>query len=500
MTTTKRGRSLVRKKSEIRHSGGHSLRRLYSSPSMSCNLFGNGKVKPRLLTTTTTTSKVLIKDPSTSQLKVENNEDAWGYLVREGGETYTLDRELDKRLDNQAAGYIIGKKEDCDIRLYLKGASDVHAIIYCRHRSINNVERFVPYVFDRSSNGTWVNFKKIQNGAIELKTGDIIHFMDPKLYNEAANPTYKFVKPKTSTTRARAVEDLYVLKSRIAEGTYGVVQLAECKRTKKRVAIKLIRNSMCHGRKKLRDAFLKEISVCMSMPVHPCIIQISKVYEQDDIMYIVMEYSGKNGDLFECVASYQFKEYEVKIIFDQIAHAIAFLHERNIVHRDIKLENVVIFDRERLIVKLCDFGLSTFMRPGRLLETNCGTVMYAAPELIDCPNGYGKEVDIWSLGVLLFTALVAFTPFLQRSEAEEHKRETIDQIKRGDFNFDCSVWDDISHEAKDLIRKMMTVDKSKRYTIKQVLAHPWLQDLEKSTHPDLTRNPELVSYLERNKN
>lgn len=119
-----------------------------------------------------------------------------------------------------------------------------------------------------SSNGTWVNFKKIQNGAIELKTGDIIHFMDPKLYNEAANPTYKFVKPKTSTTRARAVEDLYVLKSRIAEGTYGVVQLAECKRTKRRVAIKLIRNSMCHGRKKLRDAFLKEISVCMSMPVH----------------------------------------------------------------------------------------------------------------------------------------------------------------------------------------------------------------------------------------
>lgn len=125
---------------------------------------------------------------------------------------------------------------------------------------------------------------------------------------------------------------------------------------------------------------------------------------------------------------------------------------------------MVIFDRERLIVKLCDFGLSTFMRPGRLLETNCGTVMYgmvyhlficiythpykAAPELIDCPNGYGKEVDIWSLGVLLFTALVAFTPFLQRSEAEEHKRETIDQIKRGDFNFDCSVWDDISHEGK----------------------------------------------------
>ncbi|CEG80934.1 hypothetical protein RMATCC62417_15195 [Rhizopus microsporus] len=147
MTTTKRGRSLVRKKSEIRHSGGYSLRRLYSSPSMSCNLFGNGKVKPRLLTTTTTTttSKVLIKDPSTSQLKVENNEDAWGYLVREGGETYTLDRELDKRLDNQAAGYIIGKKEDCDIRLYLKGASDVHAIIYCCHPKISAISNKLFY-------------------------------------------------------------------------------------------------------------------------------------------------------------------------------------------------------------------------------------------------------------------------------------------------------------------------------------------------------------------
>ncbi|EIE86302.1 hypothetical protein RO3G_11013 [Rhizopus delemar RA 99-880] len=381
---------------------------------MSSSLFGNGKVKPR--PTKQTTSKVLIKDLSSAQLKVENNLDAWGYLVRVGGETYTLDRELDKRLDNQSAGYIVGKKMDCDISLFLTSLTE-----------------------------------------------------DPKLFNEAKNPTFKFVKPKTKTTTAREVKDLYVLKSRIAEGTYGVVELAECRKTKKRVAIKLIRHSLCHGRKKLRDAFLKEISVCMSMPVHPCIIQISKVYEQDDIMYIVMEY-GKNGDLFESVASYQFKEYEVKIIFDQLAHATAFLHEQNIVHRDIKLENVVIFDREKLIVKLCDFGLSTFMRPGKPLETNCGTVMYAAPELIDCPNGYGKEVDVWSLGVLLFTALVAFTPFSQKSEAEEHKKETIKQIKRGDFNFDYPVWNKISHEAKDLIRKMMTVDKSQRYTIKQVIA------------------------------
>ncbi|KAG1381766.1 hypothetical protein G6F60_001109 [Rhizopus arrhizus] len=466
MTTAKRGSSLGRKKSETRY-GGYALRRLRSSPSMSSSLFGNGKVKPR--PTKQTTSKVLIKDLSSAQLKVENNLDAWGYLVRVGGETYTLDRELDKRLDNQSAGYIVGKKMDCDIKLEHSDGSDVHAIIYCRHRSTNNVEKFVPYIFDRSTNGTWVNFKRIQNGAVELKSNDIIHFLDPKLFNEAKNPTFKFVKPKTKTTTAREVKDLYVLKSRIAEGTYGVVELAECRKTKKRVAIKLIRHSLCHGRKKLRDAFLKEISVCMSMPVHPCIIQISKVYEQDDIMYIVMEY-GKNGDLFESVASYQFKEYEVKIIFDQLAHATAFLHEQNIVHRDIKLENVVIFDREKLIVKLCDFGLSTFMRPGKPLETNCGTVMYAAPELIDCPNGYGKEVDVWSLGVLLFTALVAFTPFSQKSEAEEHKKETIKQIKRGDFNFDYPVWNKISHEAKDLIRKMMTVDKSQRYTIKQVIA------------------------------
>lgn len=101
-----------------------------------------------------------------------------------------------------------------------------------------------------------------------MKSNDIIHFLDPKLFNEAKNPTFKFVKPKTKTTTAREVKDLYVLKSRIAEGTYGVVELAECRKTKKRVAIKLIRHSLCHGRKKLRDAFLKEISVCMSMPVH----------------------------------------------------------------------------------------------------------------------------------------------------------------------------------------------------------------------------------------
>ncbi|KAG1449222.1 hypothetical protein G6F56_008708 [Rhizopus delemar] len=308
----------------------------------------------------------------------------------------------------------------------------------------------------------------MRSGAKELRSNDIIHFLNPKTFNEAENPTYKFLKPRTNTATARSVDGLYDMKSCIAKGTYGIVRLAECKKTKKRVAIKLIENSKYEGRQKLRDAFLKEISVCMSMPVHPCIIQISKVYEQDETMYIVMEY-GKNGDLFESVASYQFKEYEIKVIFDQLAHAIAFLHDQNIVHRDIKLENVVIFDREKLIVKLCDFGLSTFMKPGILLETNCGTIMYAAPELVDRPKGYGKEVDVWSLGVLLFTALVAFTPFSQQSETDEHKKETIRQIKKGDFNFNSHVWKAISEDAKDLIKKMMTVDKSKRYTIKQVI-------------------------------
>ncbi|KAI9282750.1 kinase-like domain-containing protein [Sporodiniella umbellata] len=418
MATTKRTSSFVRRKTELRPGlAGHTPTRHLSLPTVSPTRHRKVKIKP------TSASKVLVKDISSVQLKVEDNAGAWGYLVKVGGETYTLDRELDKRLDNEPAGYYIGKKKSCDIK---------------------------------------------QKGAFELGNGDIIHFLDPQKYNEARNPTYKFVKPKTKTTTARSVDDLYNLKTCIAKGTYGTVRLADCKRTKRRVAIKLIEYRKWATRKKLRDAFLKEISVCMSMPVHPCIIQISKVYEQDETMYIVMEY-GKNGDLFESVASYQFKEYEVKVIFDQLAHSIAFLHEQNIVHRDIKLENVVIFDRDKLIVKLCDFGLSTFIRPGKLLETNCGTVMYAAPELIDCPHGYGKEVDVWSLGVLLYTALVAYTPFSQQSEADEHKKETIQQIKKGDFNFNSPTWDRITDEAKHLIEKMMTVDKTQRYTMKEVL-------------------------------
>ncbi|GAA5799200.1 hypothetical protein HPULCUR_004610 [Helicostylum pulchrum] len=171
------------------------------------------------------------------------------------------------------------------------------------------------------------------------------------------------------------------------------------------------------------------------------------------------------------------------------------------------MENVIICDRKQLRAKLCDFGLSTFSKQGESLYSSCGTIMYAAPEVLsssqDDYKGYGMEVDIWSLGVLLYSALTNSTPFLQMEiDDEENKKMLKSHILNGDFNFDHPVWKEISKEAKDLVKCTMEINAKERYTINQVLNHPWLQDVENelTRESGVYRNPEMVEYLARRNN
>ncbi|KAI9359750.1 kinase-like domain-containing protein [Pilaira anomala] len=448
--------------------------------------------------------------------KLEVAKDAWGFLYRTGDDVLTLDKSPNgDLLPHQNRGYIIGSDDACDFKVISSSdAPKRHAHIYASPRIKGNDHRFAVFIQDLSlkvGEGIWVNKKSIGKNVHELDTKDLIHFRDPNVFKGIENPVYTFIKPNKSNLLLASFPDLYSRIRVIGSGSYGTVLLAVNKETGERVAIKeVVMSKKDEGvNTKRRATLFREISVCMALPSHPCIIQTDKVFEENNTIYLIMEY-GFHGDLFTNVAEMEgpsLREYEIKIIFEQVAHAIAYLHEHGIVHRDIKMENIIICDRKKLVAKLCDFGLSTFAKAGESLFSNCGTIMYAAPEVLRSsqPNyeGYGMEVDVWSLGVLLYSSLSNSMPFFQmQKDSEANKKLLRSHILKGEFQFNHPAWEEISDDAKDLIRHMMEMDVRKRYTMDEVLAHPWLQDVENEQTRELgiCRTPEMTEYLEKRMN
>ncbi|XP_054637335.1 serine/threonine-protein kinase DCLK2 isoform X2 [Dunckerocampus dactyliophorus] len=270
--------------------------------------------------------------------------------------------------------------------------------------------------------------------------------------------------------------DKYAVGKVIGDGNFAVVMECVERSTGKEFALKIMDKAKCSGKELLME---NEVAVLRRVK-HPNIIMLIEEVDTPSELCLVMELV-KGGDLFDALtSSAKYTEKSASVMVCNLAEALKYLHAMNIVHRDIKPENLLVFECPdgTKSLKLGDFGLATVVEGP--LYTVCGTPTYVAPEII-AESGYGVKVDIWAAGVITYILLCGFPPFRSESNQQE---DLFDQILQGRLDYPSPYWDNISHSAKELIRKMLQVNTEARYTAQDVLAHPWLTNtaLQKETH------------------
>ncbi|XP_076857213.1 NUAK family SNF1-like kinase 2 [Brachyhypopomus gauderio] len=254
------------------------------------------------------------------------------------------------------------------------------------------------------------------------------------------------------------IKHRYEFKETLGKGTYGKVKKA-VDRSGRLVAIKSIRKENIREERDLLH-IRREIEVMTSLN-HPYIITIYEVFENKDKIVIVMEYASR-GDLFDYISERHVSEKEARHFFRQIVSAVHYCHRNGIVHRDLKLENILL--DSNMDVKIADFGLSNLFRRGEYLQTYCGSPLYASPEIVNGRPYKGPEVDSWSLGVLLYTLVHGAMPF----DGHDYK-SLVRQISNGDYHKPAKPSD-----ACGLIRWMLMVNPERRATLDEIAGHWWL--------------------------
>ena len=213
--------------------------------------------------------------------------------------------------------------------------------------------------------------------------------------------------------------------------------------------------------------FLREISVLRKLD-HPNILKIYEYFVNEKYYYFIMEYVS-GGELYQQIYEMQYyDESTAANIMKQIFSSVCYLHQMNIVHRDLKPENMMITSKkEQVEIKLIDFGTENYVKKGKKLRTRIGSPYYIAPE--DLKGCYGKECDLWSCGVILYILLVGYPPF-----DGKNNNEILEKVEKGSFRISGEDWDNVTEDAKDLIRELLQKKTSKRITAAEALKHPWI--------------------------
>eukprot|EP00960_Hanusia_phi_P067413 766622-Hanusia_phi.AAC.3 len=265
----------------------------------------------------------------------------------------------------------------------------------------------------------------------------------------------------------------------LGKGTFAKVKLARHKKTGSCFAVKIIdKQSATFKRESLKSEIL-----LMRQVVHPNCVRLHGVYDEKLKCFLVLDLASGGTVLDRIIENDRFKEEDAKKVSMDVLNAIGYLHSLGISHRDLKPENLLYASNDPqspdyTTVKVADFGLSKIFFEKQAMRTVCGSPNYVAPEVVDpyCISiGYGPEVDIWSMGIVIYVMLCGFLPFYADSNAELFKL-----ICAGDFSFPSPYWDGISDSAKHLIKKMLVVNPKRRLSPSQCLEHQWFTQEEKS--------------------
>jgi len=255
----------------------------------------------------------------------------------------------------------------------------------------------------------------------------------------------------------------YHMEKIIGQGSYAVVRLATDKNTNEKVAIKTYEKfklNDVHKRKNVK----REISILETLE-HPNIIKLHKTIETVTQIHLVMEFTGIQSlhAYLKTKPNRKLPEADAKKIFKQMIEGLSYLHQKNIVHRDVKLENILL--DSKLNLKIIDFGFSIEIPREKTLNVFCGTPSYMAPELAMKKDYHGHLIDIWAAGILLYVLLVGYFPFREANEKELFKK-----IARGQYELPSHL----SEDAKVLIRKMLRINPLSRPSAEEILQDKWI--------------------------
>uniref|UniRef100_A0A672ZDQ9 calcium/calmodulin-dependent protein kinase n=1 Tax=Sphaeramia orbicularis TaxID=375764 RepID=A0A672ZDQ9_9TELE len=291
-----------------------------------------------------------------------------------------------------------------------------------------------------------------------------------------------------ATTTCTRFTDEYQLYEELGKGAFSVVRRCVKLCTGQEYAAKIINTKKLSARD--HQKLEREARICRLLK-HPNIVRLHDSISEEGFHYLLFDLVT-GGELFEdIVAREYYSEADASHCIHQILESVSYTHQHDIVHRDLKPENLLLASKcKNAAVKLADFGLAIEVQGDQQAWFGfAGTPGYLSPEVLR-KEAYGKPVDIWACGVILYILLVGYPPFW-----DEDQHKLYQQIKAGAYDFPSPEWDTVTPEAKNLINQMLTINPAKRITAQEALKHPWV--CQRSTVASMMHRQETVECLKK---
>ncbi|XP_023315509.1 uncharacterized protein LOC106652366 isoform X1 [Trichogramma pretiosum] len=281
----------------------------------------------------------------------------------------------------------------------------------------------------------------------------------------------------------------YTLHEELGKGRFGIVRRIVDNRNDKSYAAKIVKIIKARDRQQVKD----EMKI-MNILRHPKLLRLTAAFESQREIIMVTEYIS-GGELFERVVADDFTltEKDSIIFMRQICDGVKYMHENNIVHLDLKPENIMCHTRTSHRIKLIDFGLAQILKPGEDTRVHLGTPEFIPPEIINY-DPIGLESDMWSVGVICYVLLSGLSPFMG-----DNNHETFANIVRADYDFDDEAFDAISEDAKDFISNLLQKKKELRMSAQTCLSHSWLAQHTENMSSIVLPTDKLKKFIIRRK-